>query len=111
MAGNKHFDEELRLKKGSVQYRLDKSKAGRSGSSAGKPRPYAKQNMNKARLFSPLLVGRYLTVVPKHKYLKFGPGVYYNWYVIEAGVGNIEGVEITAQEIADHFIVKTKGRI
>lgn len=110
MTGNRNFDQELRLKKGSAQYRLDKSKAGRCGSSAGQPRPYARQNILKARLFSPALIGRTLTVSPKHAYLRFRPGVYYKWDIIEAGVGYIEGVEIEAQEISDHFIVKTKGK-
>ena len=109
--GNINFDKELRLKQGEAQYRLNKSKAGMSGSSAGQPRPYAKQNMLKARLFSPMLVGQKLTVTPKHKYLKFGPGVYYTWSIIEEGVGEIEGITIEAQEIADHFVVKPKGMI
>ena len=34
MSGNRNFDKELRLKQGAEQYRLNKSKAGRSGSSA-----------------------------------------------------------------------------
>ena len=107
--GNVNFDKELRLKQGAEQYRLNKSKAGRSGSSAGKPRPYAKQNMLKARLFSPQLVGKSLTVTPKHKYLMFGPGCYYEWDIIDEGVGYIGSTMIEAQEIIDHFIVKTKG--
>lgn len=107
--GNANFDRELRMKQGAEQYRLNKSKAGRSGSSAGKPRPYAKANMLKARLFSPQLVGTSLTVTPKHPYLKFGPGVYYKWDIIDEGVGYIEGVLIEATDIAEHFVVKTKG--
>lgn len=110
MAGNINFDKELRLKKGSAQYRLDKSKAGRCGSSAGQPRPYAKANMLKARLHSPLLIGQALTVTPKHQYLKFGPGVYYEWHIIEAGEGYIDSTPIDASEIIEHFIVKTKGK-
>ena len=110
MSGNKNFDKELRLKKGSVQYRLDKSKAGRSGSSAGKPRPYAKANIQKARLFSPVLVGKSLIVTPKHNYMSLIPGYYYLWRIIEEGVGYIGDIEITAQEISDHFVVKTKGK-
>lgn len=109
MAGNVNFDKELRLKKGSVQYRLDKSKAGRCGSSAGQPRPYAKANMLKARLHSPLLVGQTLTLTPKHPYLHFQVGKYYECYIIEQGVGMISNYEIEADEIIEHFIVKTKG--
>ena len=103
------LEEELRLKKGSAQYRLDKSKAGRCGSSAGQPRPYARQNVLKARLFSPVFIGKSLTVSPKHPYLRFKPGNYYKWSIVEAGVGYIEDVEVEAQEISEHFIVKTKG--
>lgn len=110
MAGNKNFDKELRLKKGSVQYRLDKSKAGRSGSSAGKPRPYAKQNILKARLNSPLLVGHSLTVSPKHPYLSFRVGRYYEWNIIEGGVGKVEGCLLEADDIIEHFIVIPKRR-
>lgn len=111
MAGNKNFDKELRMKQGSRTYFLNKSKAGRSSSTAGKPRPYAKHNIAKARLFSPILVGKSLTVTPKHKYLKFGPGVYYKWVIIEEGVGYIEGTLVEADEIAEHFIVKPKGTL
>lgn len=110
MSGNRNFDKELRLKQGAELYRLNKSKAGRSGSSAGKPRPYAKANMARARLFSPMIVGQTLTVTPKHQYLKFTPGNYYGWRIIEEGVGYIEGVMVEAREIADHFIVKLKGK-
>ena len=111
MAGNKNFDKELRLKKGSAQYRLDKSKAGRCGSSAGQPRPYAKANMLKARLNSPLLIGHSLTVTPKHQYLHFRPGAYYEWRIIEAGEGFIDYTSVEASEIIEHFIVKTKGKL
>lgn len=97
------------MKKGSVQYHLDKVKAGSSGSSAGKPRPYARQNMAKARLFSPSLVGHSLIVVPKHNYLRFRVGTAYRWNVIEEGVGGINGLEITAEEISEHFFVRKKG--
>lgn len=108
MPGIPNFDQYLRLKYGAEQYHQNKIKAGRSGSSAGVPRPYAKQNASKAHLFSPVLVGKSLTVTPKHKYLKFGPGVYYEWNIIEAGTGEIDGIELTAQEISDHFIIKAK---
>lgn len=108
MAGNVNFDKELRLKKGSVQYHLDKQKAGRSGSSAGQPRPYAKKNMSKAMLFSPMTVGKTLLVVPKHNYLVFHPPRIYEWHVIEPGVGKAQGIELTAEEISEHFIVKRK---
>ena len=108
MAGNRNFDKELRLKKGSVQYRLDKSKAGRCGSSAGKPRPYAKRNMLKARLNSPLMVGHSFTVSPRHSYLAFRVGQYYEWAIIDSGVGLINGIELEASDIIEHFIVIPK---
>lgn len=111
MAGNVNFDKELRLKKGSVQYRLDKSKAGRCGSSAGQPRPYAKQNMLKARLYSPIMIGAKLTLAPKHNYLHFHVGKYYECEIIEAGLGVIGNYEIEASEIVEHFIVKPKGKV
>lgn len=108
MRGNTNFDRELRLRKGSVQYRLDKSKAGRSGSSAGKPRPYARVNMLKARLHSPLMVGHSLTVSPRHPYLTFRVGQYYEWAIIDSGVGLINGYELEADDIIEHFIVIPK---
>lgn len=107
--GNKNFDQELLLRQGRETYLANKSKAGMSSSTAGRPRPYAKQNMLKARLWSPLLVGQTLTVTPKHPYLKFGPGCYYEWKVTEVGSGIIESTEISAEEISEHFIVKPKG--
>lgn len=110
MPGNINFDKELRLKKGSVQYRLDKSKAGRCGSSAGKPRPYARANMLKARLHSPVLIGQYLTLTPKHSYLHFQPGKYYECHIIEEGLGLIGNYEIEADEIYENFIIKPKGK-
>lgn len=108
--GNVNFDKELRLRKGSLQYRLDKSKAGRSGSSAGKPRPYAKQNMLKARLYSPMAVGQSITVTPKHQFLEFSVGQYYQWSIIEAGYGTIGKHEFEASQIIEHFIVVPKRR-
>ena len=110
MAGNVNFDKELRLKKGAEQYRLDKSKAGRCGSSAGKPRPYARANILKARLYSPVLIGQSLTLTPKHSYLHFQPGQYYECHIIEEGVGMIGNYELEAAEISEHFIVKPKGK-
>lgn len=109
MAGNKNFDQELRLKLGSEKYRAAKQKAGMSGSSKGKPRPYSKANALKARLWSPLFVGTSLTVTPKNSFKKFGRGVYYEWKITEPGLGIIESTEVSAQEIYDHFIVKPKG--
>lgn len=109
MSGNKNFDKELRLRKGSVQYRLDKSKAGRSGSSAGKPRPYARQNILKARLYSPILIGQSVTVTPRHPYLTYQVGRYYEWSIIDSGVGLINGYELEASDIIEHFIVIRKG--
>lgn len=105
---NKSFDRDLRLKLGAEQYRLNKSKAGRCGSSAGQPRPYAKALMLRARLYSPKIVGQTLPVSPKHPYLRFQPGNTYLWEVFEEGLGRIEGVEIEAKEIIEHFIVRRK---
>lgn len=109
MAGNKNLDQELLMKQGRETYLANKRKAGASGSSAGKPRPYAKQNALKARLWSPLFIGTSLTVTPKHPYKKFGVGCYYEWEKTEADSGIIESTEVSAQEIYDHFIIKPKG--
>lgn len=109
MAGNKNLDQELLMKQGRETYLANKRKAGASGSSAGKPRPYAKQNALKARLWSPLFVGTSLTVTPKHPFKKFGPGCYYEWQITEPASGIIEDIDVSAQEIYDHFIVKPKG--
>lgn len=108
MAGSINFDKDLRAKLGAEQYRLNKSKAGRCSSTAGRPRPYAKANMLRARLYSPQLVGQDVPVSPRHPYLKFGPGVHYLWHVYDEGVGTIEGVEVEAQEIIEHFFVRKK---
>lgn len=105
---NKSFDKNLRIKLGAEQYRLNKSKAGRCGSSAGQPRPYAKALMLRARLYSPKIVGQTLSVSPKHPYLRFQPGNTYLWEVLEEGLGRIEGVEIESQEIIEHFFVRKK---
>lgn len=107
--GTPNFDQMLRAKQGSETYFANKRKAGASGSSKGKPRPYSKANALKARLWSPLFVGTSLTVTPKHTFKKFGRGVYYEWQITEPGLGTIEGIDVSAQEIFDHFIVKTKG--
>lgn len=106
--GDRNFDKELRLKKGSVQYRLDKSKAGRCGSSAGKPRPYARKNMLKARLNSPIFIGQSFTITPRHPFLGFAVGQYYEWNIIEKGVGVSRGHELDADQIIEHFIVIPK---
>lgn len=106
--GNKNFDKELRLKKGAVQYRLDKMKAGMVGSSAGQPRPYAKKNIATARLFSPLLVGHSLTVTPKESDENFKVGQYYEWKVTEPGFGTIGQYEFDARQIQALFVVKTR---
>lgn len=102
------FDTDLRIKLGAERYRFNKSKAGRCSSTAGQPRPYAKANMLRARLYSPKLIGQSIPVTPKHPYLKFGPGVNYLWEVFDDGVGRIEGVEVEAKEIINHFIVRKK---
>lgn len=106
-----NFDQSLRMKQGTEVYLANKRKAGMSGSSKGKPRPYSKQNALKARLWSPIFVGTSLTVTPKHPFKKFGRGVYYEWQIIEPGLGIIESTEVSAQEIFDHFVVKQKGKI
>lgn len=108
MAGNRNFDRELRLKKGSAQYHLDKMKAGSCGSSAGKPRPYARLNILKARLYSPKAIGQSITVTPKSSFAGFLVGKYYEWEVTDAGVGHIGKVTLRADEIFEHFIVKSK---
>ena len=108
MAGHKNFDEHLKLKKGLAQYRADKSKAGRSGSSAGKPRPYAKRNASKAHLFSPVFVGKSFTVTPLKPTKRFHLGAYYEWHIIEPGVGVINGIELTANDIIENFKVIPK---
>lgn len=100
-----NFDQNLRMKKGELQYRLDKQKAGRCGSSAGRPRPYAKANMQLARLYSPQVVGQTITVTPKKDFERFRVGNYYSWYIIEEGLGTINGWEYTAKEIKDNFII------
>lgn len=104
-----NFDERLRMSMTREQYRLAKSKGGRSGSSAGQPRPYAKQNMFKAQLFSPRRIGSTILVSPKHTYLRFRVGHLYEWHVYDSGRGTIDGVEVSAEEIWEHFIVK-KGK-
>jgi hypothetical protein len=110
MAGNANFDSELRMKLGAEQYRLNKSKAGRSGSSAGKPRPYAKRNILKARLFSPVTVGKSLTISPKHNYMTFQVGKHYEWEVVEEGFGYADNIPLEANEVAEYFFVIPKGR-
>lgn len=106
--GNRNFDSELRMKKGTAQYLLDKSKAGRCGSSAGKPRPYAKKNMLKARLNSPIMVGNTMIITPRHPFLGFLVGQHYEWTIIEKGVGVSRGHELDADQIIEHFIVIPK---
>lgn len=110
-APNKNFDKELRMKKGSEQYRLDKVKAGRCGSSAGKPRPYAKKNMLLARLNSPLMVGNTIYVTPKRNFAGMRVGYLYKWVVEEEGFGQIDGKPFEAREIVDNFMVIPKGKV
>lgn len=111
MTGRKNFDQELRMRQSRATYLANKSKAGMAGSSAGKPRPYAKKNMAYARLHSPQLVGQTLTVSPKHQFQTFQVGKYYEWSIIEAGVGLVDGYELTAKEIKDHFMVIPKRKL
>lgn len=96
------------MKKGSIQYHLDKVKGGRCGSSAGKPRPYARQNMLTARLYSPKLIGQSVIVTPKANFMAFRTGRYYEWKVVEAGLGYIGGILMDADEIKQNFIVKRR---
>lgn len=103
-----NFDERLRMTKTPAQYHLDKVKGGRCGSSAGRPRPYSKQNMLIARLYSPKLVGQSVTVTPKEPWLIFHPGHYYEWKVIAEGEGTMDGMSISADDIKEHFIVRKK---
>lgn len=105
------FDKRLMLLKGKEQYLRDKSKAGRMGSSAGRPRPYARQLMKSARLYSPLLVGQTLTVTPLDDTLGYAKGRLYEWKVEEAGYGTIAGRPLSADDIRSHFkvIPKAKG--
>ena len=98
------------MRKGRAQYLSDKQKAGASSSSAGRPRPYARKNMATARLYSPQVVGQTLTVKPKQGYGSLRAGHYYGWKVIEPGLGVIEGMEISADEIREHFIVVPKSK-
>lgn len=105
-----NFDQSLRMKQGTETYLANKRKAGMSGSSKGKPRPYSKQNALKARLWSPITVGQTLTVVPKHNFLGFNIGQLYEWEVVEPGLGYVGGIMVKADEIAEHFIVKPKGK-
>lgn len=110
MAGHFNFDQELRARWDRQTYIGNKRKGGMAGSSKGQPRPYARQHILKARLFSPKTVGAVLTVTPKHQFKKFGPGVYYQWEVVDVGIGMIGNIEVSAQEIFDHFVVKQKGK-
>lgn len=103
-----NFDERLRIKKGSVQYHLDKVKGGRCGSSAGHPRPYARQNMLTARLYSPKLIGQSVIVTPKADFMGFRTGVYYEWRVVDEGEGYIGGMILDADDIKKNFIVKRR---
>lgn len=107
--GDANFDKVLRMKKGEAQYRADKAKAGRAGSSAGKPRPYARHSIKIALLYSPKSVGRSFTVKPKEQYRAFSPSFLYQWKCLGDGEGEIEGFDVTADEIKEHFIVKRKG--
>lgn len=104
----KNFDKELRMRLGAEQYRLNKSKAGRCGSSAGQPRPYARKNMATARLYSPLLVGHSLTVTPKKNFSTFKVGQLYEWQILEPGYGEVNGHEFLASDINELFIVRKK---
>lgn len=104
----RNFDNELRMKLTSEQYRLNKQKAGRCGSSAGRPRPYARKNMAKARLYSPLLVGQDVPVTPKKNFSIFRVEELYSWHVEEPGFGICNGHEFLASEIENLFIVKRK---
>lgn len=101
----KNFDEELRIKKGDYQYRLDKSKAGRCSSTAGRPRPYAAKNMAVARLYSPNTIGHTLTVAAKRSFGRFRTGAYYQARVEEDGV-IVAGEFFDREELRELFIIK-----
>lgn len=105
-----NFDERLRSRKTPFQYHEDKVKGGRTGSSAGFRRPYARSNMRKALLYSPKKVGQSISVVPKHYYKGLAATRQYEWQVLEPGYGTINGMEFSADEIAEHFIVRMKGK-
>lgn len=105
-----NFDERIRAKKTPAQYHEDKVKAGRMGSSAGRSRPYARANMRKALLYSPKKVGQTVLVSPKHEYKGLHIGRQYEWLVLEPGYGIIGVTDFSAEEIAEHFIVRTRNR-
>lgn len=109
--GKKNFDKDLRLLKGTEQYLKDKSKAGRSSSTAGQPRPYAKKTMLKARLYSPVLVGQSVTVVPLHDVYGLVKGRPYEWKVVEPGLGYIGGQLLGAEEINNLFKYVPKSKV
>ena len=112
MSSSTHdFDRRLRLLKGKEQYLRDKSKAGRMGSSAGRPRPYARQLMKNARLYSPTTVGQTLIVTPLDDAYGYVKGHLYEWKVEEEGLGRIGNQYLSADEIRHHFkvIPKKKG--
>lgn len=109
------FDKNLQMKMSKEAYHAAKVRAGNLGSSAGQPRPYAKQNMQKARLHSPQLIGQSLTITPKHQHYPFHVGVYYEWQVVEEGEGEVyrDGrflTHATASEVWEHFKVIKKGK-
>lgn len=105
-----NFDKQLRASKGGLQYHLDKVRGGQSGSSAGKPRPYARANIAIAQLYSPRAVGRVFAVKPKSNWNQFRMGAYYEWKMTEPGYGLIDGVEVSADELKKNFIIITKRR-
>ena len=103
-----NFDQRLKASQTQQQYHDNKVKGGRCGSSAGKPRPYARQNMLIARLYSPKLIGQSVTVTPKENFSMFRVGHYYEWRVVDEGVGFIQGIELDADDIKKNFIVKRR---
>lgn len=112
--GDKNFDKMLQMRKSRSEYLADKSKAGRSSSTAGRPRPYARHNMLAALLYSPRAIGRTYTVTPKHRYEHFAMGKLYAWKITDAGVGTIMDAsrslgEMTADELRKHFVIKYHG--
>lgn len=110
MPGRKNFDQSLKMRMSREQYYENKRKGGASGSSAGQPRPYARKNIRNARLWSPKTVGQILTVTPKHNFLGFRVGQFYEWEVVEPALGYIGGMLLKADKIAENFIVKSKGK-
>lgn len=106
----KDFDKQLLARQGREKYIQNKVKAGRSSTSAGKPRPYARKTIAIARLYSPRAIGRVFAVKPKSNWRQFQMGKYYEWKMTEPGYGIIGGAKLPADELRKHFIIIPKRR-